>query len=141
MRIRFSLRTFFVLLTLLAFFCYLWVTRPSQIARRFADAVNAEDFAAADQMFFRSGDQFLAEWADENWAFEARCELRPLTIAQLLSARRHVDINIGYFELDHTASRQVVIAATPLGLNAPSVSSVKYGALFIDRSESPIPLR
>ena len=144
MRIRFSLRTFFILLTLLACICYLWLTLPSQVAQRFSDAVNSEDFTAADRFFLRSNDQFLAEWADKRWAFNARCDLRPLTLAQLLTARRRVDVHISYFEFDHTATRQAELSATPLGLTSPNISSVKYGGMFIDEirgSMRPIPRR
>jgi len=144
MRIRFSLRTFFILLTLLACLCYLWLTLPSQVAQRFADAVNTEDFTAADRHFLRSSDRFLAGWAEKRWAFRARCELRPLTLAQLLTARRQVDVYFNYFELDHTATRQAELSATPLGLTSPSLSSVKYGGRFIDEirgSMRPTPRR
>jgi hypothetical protein len=133
MRFRFSLRTFFLLLTLLAFCSYLWLTRPSHVARCFADAINSENYKAADQLL-RPGDRFLAEWADKRWAFRARCELRPLTLAQLLSARRHVDLHISYFEFDHTATREAYFIATPLGLASPSISSVQYTGMIIDEA-------
>jgi hypothetical protein len=134
MRLRFSLRTFFVTLALVAFACYIWLTRPSQVAQRFADAVNSEDYAAADRLFRRSDDQFLADWADRRWAFKARCELRPLTLVQLLSARREVDVHIDYFEFDYTATRQVWMTATPFGLASPVISSATYGGMLIDEA-------
>ncbi|MEX2306975.1 MAG: hypothetical protein WD738_05255 [Pirellulales bacterium] len=143
MRIRFSLRTFFILVTLFACCCYVWLIRPSAVAARFATAINTEDYHAADQ-FLRPDERFLVEWAEKRWAFTARCDLRPLTLAQLLSARRHADVHISYFELDHTATRQAELAATPLGLTSPSISSVKYGGMFIDavrESSRPIPRR
>jgi hypothetical protein len=141
MLIRFSLRTFFILLTLFACSCYLWLTLPSQVAQRFADSVNSEDYKTADQLFLSSGDEFLVEWADKHWAFKARCEMRPLTLAQLLTGRRHVDVHISYFELDHTATRQAALAATSLGLRSPTISSVKYGGMFIDRAQNPAPMQ
>jgi hypothetical protein len=132
MRFRFSLRTFFLLLAPFALACYVWLTRPSQVAQRFAEAINNEDYRTADRLFRHAGDHFLADWADKRWAFEARCELRPLTLAQLLSARRFVDVQINYFELDHTASRHAETSGTPLGMSSPAISTVEYGGMLID---------
>jgi hypothetical protein len=134
MWIRFSLRTFFLLLTLLSCFCYIWLTRPSHVAQRLAAAINSEDYQAADQLFLRAEDQFLADLAADRWAFQATCKLRPLSFVQLISARRQADVHISYFEFDSTAGQQVQVAATPFGLNSPAVSSVKYGREFIDRA-------
>jgi hypothetical protein len=144
MRFRFSLRTFFLLLALFAVACYLWLTRPSQLAAQFAGAINSENYQAADRLFRRSADHFLAEWADDRWAFQARCDVRPLTFTQVLFGRRHVDVHITYFELDHSASRHAETAGTPWGMSSPSISTVEYGGMFIDTggtSQMPIERR
>jgi hypothetical protein len=141
MRFRFSLRTLVLLLGLLAGVCYLWLTRPSQLAQRFADAINTENFQEADRLFFHADDEFLADWAERRWAFRARCDVRPWTLSQLLTARRHVDVHIDYFEHDHSASRHAEITATPLGMAAPTMSSVSYGGQFFDEvRESQLPI-
>ena len=138
MRIRFSLRTIFILLTLLACSCYLWLTRPSQVAQRFAHSINTEDYQAADRLL-PAGDEFLVKWADKRWAFKASGEVRPLTFAQLLAGRRYVDVHVSYFDLDHTATRQVEVAATLRGLKSPAMTPVEYRGMFIDRAQLSVP--
>jgi len=138
MRIRFSLRTIFILLTLLACSCYLWLTRPSQVAHRFAHSINTENYHAADRLL-PDGDEFLVGWADKRWAFKASAEVRPLTFAQLLAGRRYVDVHVSYFDLDHTATRQVELAATSRGFKSPAMSSVQYEGMFIDRARLLVP--
>jgi hypothetical protein len=139
MRIRFSLRMFFLLLTLVSCFFYVWLTRPSRVAGRLADAINSENYRAADALFLHAGDRFLAEWSDERWAFEATGTLRPLSLAQILTARRFVDVDIRYFDLDHTAIRQANLSATPWGIASPTISTVMYEGMLIDEArETPL---
>jgi hypothetical protein len=47
---RFSLRTLLILTACLAALCY-WRDRPRRLARQFANAINARDFTAANQLF------------------------------------------------------------------------------------------
>jgi hypothetical protein len=131
MRIRFSLRSFFLLTTLFACFCYIWLIRPTAVAGRFAQAIHNEDYHAADEAL-RPNERFLADWAEKRWAFRSRCHLHPLTFGQLVTGRRYVTVQLNYFEFDHNADQQASLTATPLGLGAPTISSVRYGARFID---------
>jgi hypothetical protein len=54
---RFSLRGLLLLTACLAIFCY-WRDRPRQVAKRFAAAVEAGDFQAAEAMFTIKDDHF-----------------------------------------------------------------------------------
>jgi hypothetical protein len=132
MRLRFSLRTFFLFTTLVAIFCYVWFIRPTQLAERFARAVNSENYAAADQLFLQPDDWFLSEWAHNRWSFRASCDLYTLTLGQLLTARRQIALNLRFFEFDHRASQHVRLAATPFGLTSPSRFPVQYSERLID---------
>lgn len=49
MKLRFSLKLLLIAVTATALFCF-WRTRPAANAARFAAALEAEDFAAADQL-------------------------------------------------------------------------------------------
>jgi hypothetical protein len=135
MRLHFSLRTFFVLVTLLAGFCYCWFVLPTVTAKRFIRAVAAMNYKAADQFFNNVGDRFIASSADKYWAFEAKAELHPITVGQLLSGRRYVRLQLDYFHLDQNVSSLAEIAATSFGLKSPVISSNR-AAVIIDRETS-----
>jgi hypothetical protein len=135
MRLRFSLRTFFVLIALLATFCYGWFVLPSVTAKRFVHAIAARDYAAADRLFFDPADRFIAASAEKFWAFEPTAELLPITLGQLLSGQRHVSLRYEYFHLDVSVDSIARIPATPFGLQSPVISRVESG-IIIDRSSN-----
>jgi hypothetical protein len=121
MRPRFSLRTFFVSVTFLSIAGY-----------RFATAVNAENYQAADELFVDPSDGFLVQAADKRWAFRSSCDLQPLSLRQLMTGRRDVTLHIRYFEFDQNATQKAQIAAGPFGLKRPTISQTQYGAQYID---------
>jgi hypothetical protein len=133
MRLRFSLRTFFILVALLAAFCYWWFVLPSVTANRFIQAIAAKDYVAADRLFSDPKDRFIAAAADKYWAFETTAELGPITFGQLLTGQRHVSLHYRYFHLDLNVDSIAQIPATPFGLQSPVISTVD-AAMIIDRS-------
>jgi hypothetical protein len=126
---------FFVLVALLAAFCYFWIVMPTLTANRFVEAIVAKDYHAADVLFDVPDAGFLVRSAETYWAFNARAERLPITLDQLLTGRRHVLLHFDYFHLDQNVSSQAHIAATPLGLGLPVISRVGSGTI-IDRSSS-----
>ena len=118
MRLRFSLRTLLVLVTIVAAFCF-WIVLPSLTARRFLVALAAEDYQSADAVFRNVDDRFLADWSNKRWSFRSSGELLPLTFSQLLRNERRVRVEITYFEFDQFFSVETYIAAKPSGLNHP----------------------
>jgi hypothetical protein len=50
MRPRFSLRWLLLLTALVAAVCYWWIARPTNVANRFAAAIDSADYAAAQGM-------------------------------------------------------------------------------------------
>ena len=133
MQLRFSLRMFFVLVALLAGFCYFWFVMPAVTANRFVEAVAAKDYHAADRLFRVPDSRFIASSAERYWAFEAGAERLPVTLHQLLTGRRDVLLHFGYFHLDQNVSSQAHIAATAFGLGPPVISRVGSG-MIIDRN-------
>jgi hypothetical protein len=139
MRLRFSLRTFLILVALLAAFCYYWFVLPSVTANRFIQAVATNDYVAADRLFSDPKDRFIAASAEKYWAFEPTAELLPVTFGQLLRGRRHVSLHYRYFHLDLNVDSIAHIPATPSGLKSPVISTVD-AAMIIDRSsEATVP--
>jgi hypothetical protein len=132
LRLRFSLRTLLISVTILSIAGYFWFIAPTQVARRFAATINTENFEAADEFFLDDNDRFLVEMADRRWAFKSRCSLQPLSIGQLLTGRRNVTLQLSYFEFDQNASQTVRIAAAPFGLKRPTASQTTYSGTFID---------
>src|SRR5262245_11202609 len=97
MRLRFSLRLLFVLMTVVAAVC-LWFLLPSLNARRFLVALKSEDYQSADKLFSKTEDRFLAEWAEKRWSFRSSGELMPFTFDQLWHNRRELRVETTYFE-------------------------------------------
>lgn len=142
MRFRFSLRKFFVLVALVAAFCYYWFVRPTAIARQFIEAIATKDYAAADQCFQNADDHIIANSAKKYWAFAADAKLSPVSFGQLVRGQRHVRLNFRYFHLDQNVVSQADMAATALGLSSPTTSNLR-SAMIIDRSSefNPTPQR
>lgn len=116
MRLRFSLRSLFVLMTVVAALC-LWFLLPSLTARRFLVALNSEDYQSADKFFRNAEDRFLADGADKRWSFRSSGELMPLTFDQLWRNKRDLRVEATYFEFDQYFSVETYVAATPFGLS------------------------
>jgi len=55
-----------------------------------------------------------------------------MTLGQLLGGNRLVQLNIDYFALDQTVSRDGLIAVTPLGVKTPEIGPERYGSMIID---------
>lgn len=132
MRFRFSLRTFFVLIALVAAFCYYWFVRPTAVAQQFVQAVAAQDYVAADRCFQNADDQFIADSSQEYWAFAADAKLSPVSLGQLVRGQRHVQLHFRYFHLDQNVESLADATATAFGLKGLTVSRVN-AAVIIDR--------
>ncbi len=55
-----------------------------------------------------------------------------MTFSQLVTGRRLVRINVNYFALDQTVSRDGLIAVSPFGVKTPEIGPERYGSLIID---------
>src|SRR3954470_18705017 len=119
MRPRFSLRTLLIFTTALAFFCYYWVIRPTQNAKQFVRAVNAEDYTTADQLTRHASDLTFAKWKDERWGFTTNAKLSPWSARQFLRGNRDIELYTTYFQLDETHEIPMHLAATSLGIKKP----------------------
>jgi hypothetical protein len=135
MRLRFSLRTLFLLMTIAAALC-LWFLLPSLTARRFLAALNTGDYQSADAIFRNVDDRFLAEWSEKRWSFRSSGELLPLTFDQLWRNKREVRVEITYFEFDQYFSVESYLAATPFGLNKPEqLPAHRVGVIYPEKGE------
>ncbi len=133
-RPRFSLRTLLIATAILAGLCYYWIGMPRATAKRFVDAISAEDFSAADQMFQKADDRGLVASKAKYWGFRADAEILPWGVGQLLSGRRDVRLHTTYFSLDQHVDVENEIPATAFGLNSATSFSADNSAL-IDRDE------
>jgi hypothetical protein len=136
MRIRFSLRTFFVLVTLLAGICYVWFVMPTVTAKHFIQAVSDKNYTAADRFFDNTADRFIANTAEQYWGFDSTAELMPVSLGQLLSGRRLVRLDFRYFHLDENVSSNAQIVATPFALRSPRISSSRAAVILGPREGS-----
>ena len=124
----------FVATTILAGLCYYWIEMPRATAKRFVDAIGAEDFSAADEMFQKAHDRGLVASKAKYWGFRADAEILPWSVGQLLSGRRDVRLHTTYFSLDQHVDVENEIPATAFGLNSATIFSVDSSAL-IDRTQ------
>lgn len=131
MRMRFSLRTLFVVTTVAALFCG-WVVLPWVSAKRLIRALASEDHALADRCFCNPEDCFFTAWAEKRWAFRAAGETTPWSLRQMICGRREVAVRLSYFEFDHTAVCTAIVSAAPLGIGSPTLSPVSYDGQLID---------
>jgi hypothetical protein len=60
LRPRFSLRTLLVLTALVAAGCYWWIVRPTIVATRFARAIHAKEYTAADALYTGEDRQYVS---------------------------------------------------------------------------------
>jgi hypothetical protein len=132
-RPQFSIRTLLAT-AILAGLCYYWIEMPRATARRFVDAIRAEDFSVADRMFRGVDDRVLAKSNQKYWGFRADAVILPWDIGQFLSGRRDVRLHATYFFLDEHHDLQQEIAATAFGLDSPTGLSAYRGAV-IDRTQ------
>jgi hypothetical protein len=134
MRPRFSLRTLLIATAILAGLCYYWIEMPRATAKRFVDAIGAEEFSVADRMFWKAGDRGFAASKEKYWGFRADAEVLPWSMSQFLSGRRDVQLHMTYFFLDEHHDVENDIAATAFGLNSPTSLSTN-NSMMIDRTQ------
>src|SRR5262245_9234206 len=132
MRPRFSLRTLFILTTLIALVCT-WLTLPTWTARRFVKTLNAESYKAADNFFRSPDDRFLAHWADIRWGFKSKAELAPWSWADGFRGQRKVTIEVRYFAFDQNAAQVFASNAGIVGLGHLTSMPVRYDSTYIDK--------
>jgi hypothetical protein len=141
MRLRFSLRTLFLLMTIVAALCF-WFLLPTLTAQRFLTALAAEDYQSADTFFRNADDRFLADWANKRWSFRSSGELLPLTFHQLWRNKRAMHVEITYFAFDQNFSVETYLAATPFGLNKPErLPAYRVGIVTEERGGRTTPKR
>jgi hypothetical protein len=138
MRLRFSLRTLFLLTTVVAGVC-LWFMLPTITARRFVHAVAKEDYKSADSCFLYDDDQFLVARSNKHWGFRSSAELLPFTFDQLLNNRRDVRIGVTYFAFDQNFREEIRAAATPFDLKKPLYSTAQRVGILYDGRSSSVP--
>src|SRR6476620_4090399 len=137
MRLRFSLRTLFLLTTVVAALC-LWFILPSLTARRFLATVASEDYKSADNLFCDTDDRFLADWAEKRWSLRTVPELLPFTLSQSWHNERRIRVEATYFQFDQSMRCEVLITATPFGLQKPQIlNEQRTGFLYEKRSTTP----
>ena len=136
LRLRFSLRTLFLLTTLVAGLCLLFLL-PTFNAKNLLKAIDAEDYAAADKLFSDPHDRFLADWFENRWGMRTTAQLLPFTFGQFCHNRREVLLEITYFQFDQNCKVEVRLAATASGLKKLDISpAAVLGYFYEDRAKA-----
>lgn len=91
---RFSLRTLFVAMAIVAGACY-WLMLPTLNAQRFAAAIGARNYREAERLFAPGAETFPGAWKEHEY-FEPKVIVKPWTWRDLLHGERHLTVGIGY---------------------------------------------
>ena len=134
LRQRFSMRMLLSLTAVVACFCYYWFVMPSSTAQQLVGAIGSENYEAADQMFWTASDRTLADQKEKLWGFQSKAELLPWTSGQLCSGHRELLLHVSYFQFDENHDIDMHVAATPFGLNSPTVSSTSSARTIDSRA-------
>jgi hypothetical protein len=126
MRPRFSLRTLLILTALAATACW-WVTPPTVVANRFLRAMQARDFAAADQFFSDPSNAVQSRIREVvgNWPLmSTESMLVKATWADWLTGRRTIHFGIRYPEM--LARPDTILGPGPLWTDVGFEQSVGF---------------
>ena len=134
MRPRFSLRTLLIFTAFFAGFCYFWIVMPSVTAKHFVDAINAEDYVAADMFFAKSDGVSFILTNNNTFGFRTKASLLPWTIGEFCSGRRGVQIINEYMAFDEHVNEVQHVVATPFGLMRPTRTS-STSSVMVDRDQ------
>jgi hypothetical protein len=118
---RYSLRAL-LLMTALAAAAVYWLALPTLNARRYAAAIAARDFSAADALCASAGKPFPGDWT-RHATFETKASVKPLTWDDLRRGERQIYVAITYGDGGGLASCGLECTATrrgiELGMMAP----------------------
>jgi hypothetical protein len=118
MHLRFSLRTVFVLVTIVAGASY-WFMLPTIYARGFVNAVAAADYERADEYFRNPDDRLLCEQNGKYWRFIARAKLESSSFGALLRGRRRVTLTVMFHDAGPLRTQEWTVSVTRAGLLTP----------------------
>jgi hypothetical protein len=118
MQLRFSLRTVFVLVTMVAGACY-WFMLPTIYARGFVDAVAAADYERADALFCNVDDPFLCKLNQKHWRFHARAQLKPSSFRAFIRGERRITLTVAYGDAGPMRAESWTVPVTRAGLLTP----------------------
>jgi len=118
-RIRYSLRTLFVLMTVLCLAAY-GLARPSILAHRFLRAVAAGEHELAESLFIRSEKSVLVfpgKFGTDEQIRNSTILLTPLTLQQLFCFERHLSIDVPYGSGTYEMDAQLSVVVSVMGLS------------------------
>jgi hypothetical protein len=113
-RLRFSLRALFIVVTLSSAAAY-WLALPTLNAQRYAAAINAGDYPAADRLCLDARRVFPGDWT-RHATFQSSAHVSPLRWADVRRGERRIDVAIHYGDGDGFASCGVECTATWRGI-------------------------
>jgi hypothetical protein len=111
---RYSLKALFAVLTLVSVGCF-WLMLPTLHAQRFAAAMEASDYAAAESLFESGGDVFPGSFKQSRH-FHAGVHINPLQWEELLRGERRISVAVDYGDGHGIAACAADIRATHSGL-------------------------
>lgn len=125
-RFRFSLRTLFVVATVVAVFCYWWML-PTVIAKRFLRAIDSADYATADNCFRKAEDRIFNGYNQKFWTFKLEGSLEPQTVAQFWRGERQITFQLAFGGPMPVRINEGTIVATRQGLKSPEITGGSMG--------------
>ena len=111
---RYSLRTFLVLSALVPVAVY-WLALPTLNAQRFAAAIAARDYPAAEALCASAKDKFPGDWTEHD-TFEPKAGISPLTWDDFRRGERRLYVGIAYGDGNGIASCGLECTATRRGI-------------------------
>lgn len=111
---RFSLRTVFVVMTIVALLCY-WSVLPTINAQKFVQAIKSKEYSAAEGLFVSGSDRFPGKYKS-NTDYVAHAHLNAVTWNDILHGRRRISGTIIYGAGEVTTSSGAAIVAERGGL-------------------------
>ncbi|MEX2306976.1 MAG: hypothetical protein WD738_05260 [Pirellulales bacterium] len=126
MHLKFSLRTLFLMTTVVAAGCYELV-RPTLIAQQFISATDSKDYERADTCFRDTGDRCLFDLNEKHWRFLARAELQPWSFRQFMRGERLLTLSVAYGDAGPMRSRSFTVIVSRAGLLMPQPAAFGGG--------------
>jgi hypothetical protein len=108
----------FLAVTIIACGCY-WLMLPTLNARRFVEAMRAENYRLADGCFRDPNDRFLVDWNERYWRFQVRANLETWSLGEFIRGKRMVRLSIAYGNAGPLRFDVLNVSVTPTGLHSP----------------------
>jgi hypothetical protein len=137
MKLRFSLRTMLILVTLVAALCW-WRDRPRRLADHFVEAVEAGRYEAADSLFSDSGQRSIVEFMERDDRNRIHAKRKPQSPSEWLKGQCGVALTLvdfGGLGGDIVVHMQATSHGMGLGSVVEHAKPVQYDGGLLNATE------